>query len=1388
MGQPQDAPFLFAMLAVQMGHATAVDVAAVLDGAEVGSDVEVLLLAASVLTAAQATAVRAQIQEISAAQVAAVTLGNDPLANTLAPSFGWTPKDDDRADLKPAASDQAGADRITLEQPGRYQFHDPATGVTELGRGGIGRVLSAVDQHIGRQVAVKELLAGTPGSVGFSIPLEDRFLHEARVTGQLEHPSIVPVYELGRRADGRLYYTMRIVRGETLAKAMRSADGPSGRLGLLGHFLDLCQAIAFAHSRHVVHRDIKPENVMIGAFGETVVLDWGLAKSLSEPDDNADFMHSAPITGVGSSGGRTVDGSIVGTPSYMSPEQAAGQIDEIDERSDVWGLGAVLYQLLTGRPPFVGTDPMEIARQVREDDVTPILARCPEAPSELAAVAEKALRRDKAQRYVSAESMAKEVDAYLHGRRVSAYEYGSMELARRFVNRNKALTTFALIAVLTLFIGSVLVFDAWRVSDADRALAIKVSAAAQISERSAHANLSQALLGKAERALKDGDAGHAAIYAASAMVHSPATPLGPWAEAKSSTQRAAALARTREALNSTWAEALRQRRITWERSISADVRLFEMKVSPDGLHALARGSDGYVLVWAVDTGAQLLRLRTNPLASANRAVFLGTERVAVVDPVGRAVRIFRIADGVEETRTPAAQEEIVGVASSANGSTIAIATATSVSVLDVPTMNVRWVRQTVVDQMRISPDGRWLYFERDWRAQVADTQTGSLHEVSDARGVAFTSDSKRILMTQGHRRHVVELTLETGAKREVFHGSAAGGRIAVDADARYVVVGTGLGWVVWDLSTGRRITAMLEGVNGVQSLAITPDGRRVLSLQSYTSGLMVWRFAPGDARDVVELTGGKPTAVGLGPEGRYLALGASDGHVEIFDTTSGRRVATRETHLKAIHRLAVLSRSRVVVRDLAGTQTIVDMNGTGSVVIDRSSAPISIWIPPVVMPDRRAFLSVDGSGSAQLRSAADGRILRTLSTPSTRIGATAVSPDGTRLLTGGRSGRIQLWDRQSGAAIRSWDEPRAVTRLAFSPDGHRVAVGTRAGLDFRPTDGSSSRVVAPVLRNLMVAALNLQWIGETRFVGVRIAGPRIVIVDSTTGEHVETLRVDSASLFATTPQGEIWFTTPRGARRKRLGEQPWHDEPQALLASAETALGSRLNGSRLWSPSFRLLRTTRRPVTSTSPVEAPADALAGRVLSVPLSFPIKGVVELLDPSTGQPLSPPVRSTIEAGGRFVLPAHAEAQSYLIQIDADHGGVNILHSPRFRPGVHDLRLEFIDASWLDRRAVADAVVVKTDAVHVVGSVQHGRFETRNDVRNITCAQVIVEGATVTAGADEFWALNVDAGTSIRVQATVGASKATLELPPMPPNVVVQLTVPFLEADYPSVPGCE
>ncbi|HMF12629.1 MAG TPA: serine/threonine-protein kinase, partial [Gemmataceae bacterium] len=239
--------------------------------------------------------------------------------------------------------------------------------------GGIGRIWLARDADLGRDVALKELRPERADDTS----LWSRFLKEAKITGQLEHPGIVPVYELARRPENKQpFYTMQFVKGRTLTEAARSyhqrrAVGQTNSLEfltLLNAFVAVCNTVAYAHARGVIHRDLKGQNVVLGDFGEVIVLDWGLAKLVDRPGSDAEIQPLCLDSDHGAAPDMTAEGQTVGTPAYMAPEQAAGRLDLIDRRTDVYGLGAMLYEILTGQAPFVGQDTLEVLRRVREDE------------------------------------------------------------------------------------------------------------------------------------------------------------------------------------------------------------------------------------------------------------------------------------------------------------------------------------------------------------------------------------------------------------------------------------------------------------------------------------------------------------------------------------------------------------------------------------------------------------------------------------------------------------------------------------------------------------------------------------------------------------------------------------------------------------------------------------------------------------------------------------------------------------------------------------------------------------------------------------------------------------------------------------------------------------
>jgi tetratricopeptide (TPR) repeat protein/tRNA A-37 threonylcarbamoyl transferase component Bud32 len=311
---------------------------------------------------------------------------------------------------------------------------------------GLGEVFVAHDEELNREVALKEIQArhaDNPAS-------RSRFLVEAEITGRLEHPGIVPIYGLGCYADGRPFYAMRFVEGDNLKAAIQrfhkadqpGRDGGERRLAfreLLRRFVDVCNAVAFAHSRGVLHRDLKPDNVMLGKYGETLVVDWGLAKAVGD----ADHLPEALAPRLMNPEVGTLAGSALGTPAYMSPEQAAGELDRLGPASDVYGLGATLYALLTSKAPVEGVDVEDVLSKVKNGDLIPPRQVVPTTPAALDAVCRKAMALRPQDRYPGASELAVEVERWLADEPVQAYREPWAARAGRWVRRHRQLVTGA---------------------------------------------------------------------------------------------------------------------------------------------------------------------------------------------------------------------------------------------------------------------------------------------------------------------------------------------------------------------------------------------------------------------------------------------------------------------------------------------------------------------------------------------------------------------------------------------------------------------------------------------------------------------------------------------------------------------------------------------------------------------------------------------------------------------------------------------------------------------------------------------------------------------------------------------------------------------------------
>jgi serine/threonine protein kinase len=321
-------------------------------------------------------------------------------------------------------------DTLPAPPDGRYVLD------REIAHGGMGRIFIGRDLRLGREVAIKILRQPYASAIA-------RFEQEVRLAARLQHPGIVTVYDAGFWSTGEPFLVMKLVLGRSFERAIADAETLADRLALLPNLTAVADALAYAHDQGIVHRDLKPQNIVLGAFGETVVLDWGLAKALrAQANPGHDTIPSAVTITSANADGLTIDGAVIGTPAYMSPEQAAGE--SVDVRADVYALGAILYMMLAGQPPApAGGGAVS---------VTPLVQLEPHLPADLLAIVDKAMAWQRGERYPSAFELAEDLKRFLAGQWVTARRYSwPARLQRLVVKRPMLFLVLATLAALSLW-------------------------------------------------------------------------------------------------------------------------------------------------------------------------------------------------------------------------------------------------------------------------------------------------------------------------------------------------------------------------------------------------------------------------------------------------------------------------------------------------------------------------------------------------------------------------------------------------------------------------------------------------------------------------------------------------------------------------------------------------------------------------------------------------------------------------------------------------------------------------------------------------------------------------------------------------------------------------
>ena len=866
-------------------------------------------------------------------------------------------------------------------------------------RGGLGDVYVARDEELGREVALKTLQvrhADEPRT-------RARFVREAEITGHLEHPGIVPVYGLGRSPEGRPYYAMQFIQGESLDRAIikfHAADGPDrdpgeralARLHLLGCFLATCNAVDFAHSRGIVHRDLKPSNIMLGHHGETLVVDWGLAKRVLTEDDCSSGLTPPPAPSAVTDSDLTLPGSTVGTPAFMSPEQAAGRGKDLGPASDVYNLGATLYCILTGRPPFLDQPVAEIFSKLERGDFPrPSAVTAARIPRALEAICLKAMALLPEDRYGSARALGEDIKRWIAHEPVSAYAESIGEHLARWSRRHRTWVeagTAALFALLvTLALATVLVSRAWKQEQAERLESERLSARLELDKALA---LSEA-----------GATGREMLRLAHALAIAPphATDL-----------RTAILANL---------AAWRQPIIPLRDTLQHEGIVFAAAFSPDG-HTVLTGAGrvvsgtlrGEARLWNADTGRPI-GAPLSQLGPVRSAVFSPDGRIVLTGGADGLAQLWDAASGEPLGAPLAHQAPVEDVAFFPDGQTIVTGGGRTVRFWSVATRQPLPSvpdHSAAVHALALSRDGtRLITGDEEGVARIWDTANGELaapllvHH-SPIHSAAFSTDGKTVLT--GDEAGVVHFwDVDTGERllMRLTHRSTVYG-IAWSADGRRILTGSDDNTArLWDAATGQAVGAPLEHRGSVMGVAFRPDGKRLITA-SGDGTTRIWGDPPGLPERAILPQHGRVQTVAFRPDGQVFVAGGSARGAQVWDARTFAPLGAALTHPGEVLGVAYSADGRTILTACSdGTARLWDMS-----------------TDPLV-----------GQSLGRLGS----------------VAAVAFSPDGKTLCSGNDDANVRFWDVKTGRPIGDpLPQPTTITNLAYSPDGKivLVAAGTHA--------------------------------------------------------------------------------------------------------------------------------------------------------------------------------------------------------------------------------------------------------------------------------------------------------------------------------------------------------
>jgi WD40 repeat protein/serine/threonine protein kinase len=850
--------------------------------------------------------------------------------------------------------------------------------LAEIGRGGMGVVYRARDVKLGRLVAIKMIRSAVYASQADVA----RFLAEAQAKARLEHPDIVPIYEVGEQ-DGLPFLVMALVEGCSLHE--RLAAGPLPAVEATRLVRRVAEAIHHAHTRGVLHRDLKPQNILLQFAGETGqdlppgghgAARPGAARAAATAAPRVSDFGLARLVG---QDGTTVTGEILGTPSYMPPEQAAGRATDVGPHSDVYSLGAVLYRILTGRPPFQAADVAETLRQVREQEPLPPRRLNSGVPRELETICLKCLEKNPSRRYPSAASLANELQRFEQGRPILASRPGPLTYAAKWLRRRPAIAGLLATILLLAVAGCVSFGWAYSAARRERMRADAEAAEARIQARDAQFGLYVSQIGRAQAELLANDQ-----PAAARVLEQTRPELRGWEYGH--------LRRTSEG--------------TPLILYSPGGQVHAIAFSPDGTRIFTGTAEGNTRVWDAHSGRELLTLRghTGPIT----AVACSSDK-AFVATASR--------DGTARVR-----EYLSGK----------------------PILELRGHKKSV-NALCFDPNsGRVATASDDQTACLWDARSGELlltlrPEDGALNTVGFSPDGKALITGSSGNRVQVWNAL-SGDRLCAFATRAAVRAVALSPDGACLAAATADGGTsVWEWRSGQQLFT-IRGPAAANSLAYSPDAMRLAT--AYADGtVQVCDAKSGTESTTLRGHLSSVDAIAFGPEGMRLATGSWDETARVWDLSTDTTGFSIRGHSGPLS-TAIFSAdgSRLVTGSRDKTARVWDSR-TGRLLLVLPHRGTVFSAACSADGDRLATGSQDSL--ARIWDAHTGTELLTLAGHGASVESVEFSPDGTRLATGSDDSTARIWDLRKATqllALKGHSGP--VRAVAYSPDGTRLATAS----------------------------------------------------------------------------------------------------------------------------------------------------------------------------------------------------------------------------------------------------------------------------------------------------------------------------------------------------------